>query len=262
LLARVILATGAHGLIDGQLTGRHFAMHVYDDIVTQDYLEDLQLKKTIQRYQLADNLGTRHGVRKRIAGTRYHFADAYAHILDARSAKPRIYPATEDGTLTGKLVLLSPEDWERIKRDQGLKVVSAQMLLNPLAASEATFSSTWFTTYEAFPNILNVYILVDPSKGKGARSDRTAIAVIGIDRGGSKYLLDGYCHRMKLSERWTAIKALKRKWEGHTGVQMVRVGYEQYGMLDDISVMKDMMRAENNHFEIVELRADSAHVET
>src|SRR5262249_33008731 len=39
----------AHGLLDGQPTGCHFAMHVYDDIVTQDYLEDLQLKKTIQR---------------------------------------------------------------------------------------------------------------------------------------------------------------------------------------------------------------------
>jgi phage terminase large subunit-like protein len=86
------------------------------------------------------------------------------------------------------------------------------------------------------------------------RSDRTAIAVIGIDPGGSKYLLDGYCHRMKFSERWAAIKALKQKWEGHPGVQMVRIGYEQYGMVDDISVMKEMMRAENSHFEIVELK--------
>jgi hypothetical protein len=29
------------------------------------------------------------------------------------------------------------------------------------------------------PTILNVYILVDPSKGAGARSDRTGIAAIG-----------------------------------------------------------------------------------
>ena len=104
------------------------------------------------------------------------------------------------------------------------------------------------------PSLLNVYILVDPSKGKGVRSDRTAIAVIGIDQGGIKYLLDGYCHRMKLSERWEAIKALKRKWESHPGVQMVRVGYEQYGMLDDISVMQQMMRDERNVFDIVELK--------
>jgi hypothetical protein len=244
----------AHGLIDGQPTGRHFHMHVYDDIVTQDYLEEAQLKKSIERFQLADNLGTRHGVRKWIVGTRYHFADAYAHILEKKVAKPRIYPATEDGTLGGRLVLLTAENWERIKRDQSTKIVSAQMLLNPLAASEATFLPQWLVSYDVLPSLLNVYILVDPSKGKGARSDRTAVAVIGIDQGGSKYLLDGACHRMKLSERWDFIKAMKRKWEEHPGVQMVRIGYEQYGMLDDISVMQGMMRADNNHFEIVELK--------
>src|SRR5262249_42633921 len=31
------------------------------------------------------------------------------------------------------------------------------------------------STYEVFPKDLTVYILVDPSKGKGVRSDRTAI---------------------------------------------------------------------------------------
>jgi hypothetical protein len=123
----------AHGLLDGQPTGRHFHLHVYDDIVTQDYLEETQLKKSIERFELADNLGTRHGVRKWIVGTRYHFSDAYAHILEKRVAQPRIYPATEDGTLGGRLVLLSRENWERIKRDQGMKIVSAQMLLRARA---------------------------------------------------------------------------------------------------------------------------------
>jgi hypothetical protein len=244
----------AHGLIDGQPTGQHFKMHVYDDIVTQDYLSDELLKKTTERFELADNLGTRHGVRKWIAGTRYSFADTYGVILDKKAAKPRIYPATEDGTLNGRPILLTPENWARIKRDQGTKIVSAQMLLNPLAGSEQTFRPQWLLTYDVLPSLLNVYILVDPSKGKGVRSDRTAIAVIGIDQGGTKYLLDGYCHRMKLSQRWEAIKALKRKWESHPGVQMVRVGYEQYGMLDDISVMQQMMLAERNVFEIVELK--------
>jgi hypothetical protein len=78
--------------------------------------------------------------------------------------------------------------------------------------------------------------------------------VIGVDQGGNKYLLDGYCHRMKMSERWEAIKALRRKWQfGHPGVQDVKYGYEQYGMLDDINVFEDFMRAEGDRFEIVEL---------
>jgi hypothetical protein len=128
------------------------------------------------------------------------------------------------------------------------------MLLNPIAGSEATFSTTWFTSYDVIPSMLNVYVLVDPSKGKGVRSDRTAIAVIGIDHNGTKYLLDGYCHRMKLSERWERIKELRHKWLGHPGVQMVKIGYEQYGMVDDIAVMQEKMRAEANYFEIIELK--------
>jgi len=168
--------------------------------------------------------------------------------------KARIYPATDDGTLKGRPVLLAPENWERIKREQGLKVVNAQMLLNPIAGSEATFSTAWFTSYDVIPSIFNVFILCDPSKGKGVRSDRTAIAVIGIDLNGTKYLLDGYCHRMKLSERWEKIKELKRKWERYPGVGMVKIGYEQYGMVDDIAVLQEKMRAEGNYFDIVELK--------
>jgi hypothetical protein len=100
---------------------------------------------------------------------------------------------------------------------------------------------------------MNVYILVDPSKGSGERSDRSAIPVIGIDQGGNKYLLDGVCHRMKLSERWEWIKKFKKQWERHPGVQMVKVGYERYGMQTDLETITDMMERENNFFEIHEL---------
>jgi hypothetical protein len=128
------------------------------------------------------------------------------------------------------------------------------MLLNPIAGNEATFSPEWLRGYDVIPNVLNVYILVDPSKGKGQRSDRTAIAVIGIDQGGVKYLLDGACHRMKLTERWELIKHFKRKWEQY-GAQLVWVGYEQYGMVDDIEVMKHFMLQEKQYFEIHELKS-------
>jgi phage terminase large subunit-like protein len=119
--------------------------------------------------------------------------------------------------------------------------------------NEATFSSLWLRPYEVIPAVMNVYVMVDPSKGDTNRSDRTAIAVVGVDQGGSKYLLDGVRHRMKLTERWDYIKQFKRKWEAHPGVQMVRVGYERYGQQVDIEVINDMMIRENNSFEIVEL---------
>jgi phage terminase large subunit-like protein len=242
----------AHGLIDGQPTGRHFKMHIYDDIVTQDYLSDEQIRKTTLRWEMADNLGTKDGVRKWIAGTRYHFADTYGIIIERKSAKPRIYPATDDGTLNGKPVLLTAERWAKIKNDQR-STVSAQMLLNPLASGEATFSSLWLRPYDVVPRLLNVYILVDPSKGSGERSDRTAIAVIGIDVAGNKYLLDGVRHRMKLTERWAYTKQFKAKWEAVPGVQMVRVGWERYGKDVELEVIEGLMQTENNYFPIEEL---------
>jgi hypothetical protein len=149
-------------------------------------------------------------------------------------------------------MFLSQERWDQIKRDQR-STVSAQMLLNPSAGNEATFQPAWLRNYDVIPAVMNVYIMCDPSKGTGERSDRTAIVVIGVDQGGNKYLLDGVRHRMKLTARWEFIKSFKRKWEAHSGVQMVRIGYERYGMQVDLEVIEDMMVRENNHFKIEEL---------
>lgn len=242
----------AHGLIDGQPTGRHFDLHIYDDIVTQDHLSDELIKKTTLRYEMADNLGTHFGVRKWVVGTRYHFADTYQEVIDRKSLVARIFPATHDGTLNGKPVFLSAERWAKIKRDQR-GVVSAQMLLNPLAGSEATFQTTWLIGYDVLPSSMNVYIMCDPSKGRSRKSDRTAIAVIGVDVNGNKYLIDGYCHRMKLSERWQHIKELEAKWKHHQGIGDVKVGYEQYGMQSDLEVIEDLQERENRYFRIEEL---------
>ena len=246
----------AHGLIDGQPTGRHFKMHVYDDVVTQDHISEEEIKKTTARWEMADNLGTHEGTRKWIAGTRYHFADTYAEILDRKSARPRIYPATVDGTATGAPVFLTPERLRQIRNDQR-STFSAQMLLNPVAMSEATFRSEWFRTYDVIPSVMNVYIMCDPSKGKTKRSDRTAIAVIGINPAGNKFLLDGYCHRMKLSERWNFIKQLEAKWRNHTGVQHVKVGYEQYGMQSDLEVFEEYKERDRVEFAIEEINTPS-----
>ncbi len=243
-----------HGLIDGQPTGRHFQLHIYDDVVTQDFIGDDQLKKTTERWEMADNLGTLDGCRKWIVGTRYHYGDCYGVIMDRKAAKPRIYPATEDGTLKGDLVLLTPERWVEIQKTQKSSI-SAQMLLKPNAGTDATFNGEHFRSYDVYPAILNVYITVDSSKGRTQRSDRTAIIVTGIDPAGNKYLLDGVCHRMSFTERLEWINTFRKRWinKRHVRVQGVRVGYEQYGMQSDIEVIEAEMRRRGDHFHIEEL---------
>jgi hypothetical protein len=245
----------AFGLIDGMPTGRHFQLLDYDDLVTEKLVGNPEMiQKVTIAWELSDNLGTSASTRKWHWGTRYSFADTYGVLIDRGSIRERRYAATTDGTLKGQPVFLSQEKWDEVKTAQQ-STVNAQMLLNPLAGTESTFRTRMLRHYDMIPSVLNIYILCDPSKGRGARSDRTAIAVIGIDAGGNKYLLDGVRHRMKLSERWAIIKKLYRKWCDHPGVQMVRVGYEQYGMQTDLEVIEEYMQRENIYFEIEELNS-------
>lgn len=245
----------AYGLIDSMPTGRHFDLLDYDDLVTEKLVNNPEIiQKVTIAWELSDNLGTAKRTRKWHFGTRYSFADTYGVLIERGSIRERRYPATIDGTLKGAPVFLTQEKWEDIKTAQQ-KTVNAQMLLNPLAGTESSFRPSSLKHYDVIPGTLNVYIMVDPSKGRGARSDRTAIAVMGIDVGGNKYLLDGFCHRMKLSERYAKMVMLHKKWSVHPGVQMVKVGYEQYGMQSDLEVIEEYQRRDKYFFGIEELNS-------
>lgn len=247
----------AWGLVDGQPTGAHFALRVYDDVVTKESVSTPeQVSKTTTAWELSDNLGARgaNGKSRRWhAGTRYSFADTYHAILEKKVLKARIYPATDDGTVDGKPVFLSQAVWDEKKRTQGLAVIAAQMLQNPAAGAQALFKKEWLRFADVRPGTLNVYILIDPASSRKKGSDRTAIAVIGIDSARNKYLLDGYHHRMGLSERWTALSGLRKVWMAMPGVQMVKVGYERYGSTSDLEYFEEKMEKTKDAFEIVEL---------
>jgi hypothetical protein len=242
----------AHGL-DAQPTSRHYDKLVYDDIVTEKNAKNPEMiKKATLGWENSDNLGKPGGVRKQHAGTRWSFGDSYGILLERKSLKPRVYPATDDGTLKGRPVFLTPKRWAEIKSAQK-STVSAQMLLNPVAGTDAMFHSTWFRTYDVMPQVMNVYIVCDPSKGKSKNSDRTAIAVIGVDAGGNKYLLDGVRHRMRLSSRYDFLKRFWLTWSNHPGVQCCKVGYEVYGQQADHEVIEEYQERDRIYFEISEL---------
>lgn len=252
----------AFGVIDGMRTGKHYDLLDFDDLIDESMVDNPDIvKKVTQRWELSGNLG-RHTkkTRKWHWGTRYSYADTYGIILERGILKERRYPATEDGTLNGKPVIMGQVEWDKVKLAQR-STVNAQMLLNPLAGNESTFSTKSFKHYDVIPSHMNVFIMVDPSKGKSKRSDRTAIAVVGIDVAGNKYLLDGYCHRMKLSRRWELIKQLQKKWSDHPGVEQLRLGYEQYGMQVDLEVIQEYQDREKNFFDIEELNTtrDGTH---
>lgn len=244
----------AWGLVDGQPTAAHYKLRVYDDVVAPESVTTPdQVEKTTSSWELSDNLGTVDG-RKWHVGTRYSFADTYASILERGALKPRIHPATEDGTPGGKPVLLTPQQWEDKKVIQGPATIACQMLQNPLAGQQAFFNPLDLQKWEVRPATLNVYILCDPARSRKKGSANSAFAVIGVDAGRNKYLLDGANHRMDLKRRWETLKALRTVWMGQPGVQGVYIGYEAYGAEADMDYFLEQMEIEHDSFPIEELR--------
>lgn len=243
----------AYGLVQGAPTGRHFRLLVYDDLVDQDLVTNSEMVlKVTTAWELSDNLGAGEGTRKWHIGTRYSFNDTYGVLLNRGSVVPRIFPATHDGTMDGKPVFLSPEKWAQVRRDQPT-TAAAQMLQNPTAGKDNVFRGEWLRDFEIRPTTCNIYIMIDPSKGRSATSDRTAMVVMAVDTAGNKYVVDGYCHRMNLSERWQALKGLYTRWSRMPGVQMTKVGYESYGLQTDVEYIKERQQIEELPFSVVEL---------
>ena len=247
----------AHGVVETQPVGSHFRLMIFDDLVTPASVSTPeQVKKTTEMHALADNLGARGPdgfKRKWHIGTRYHFGDTYQNLLDRKSLKPRIYPATDDGTRDGNPVLLTPEAWEITKRDQPTNVLAAQMLQNPAAGNEAMFKREWLKFADIRPATLTVAIMCDPASSRKKGSDDTVIHVWGMDTARNRYLLDGYHHKMGLTERWEHIRDLRTKWAATPGIQLIKVGYERYGSTSDLEYFTERMEIEKNFFEIVEL---------
>ncbi|MDR2488763.1 MAG: hypothetical protein LBD42_04650 [Desulfovibrio sp.] len=240
----------AWGLVDGQPTGKHFSLLIYDDVVTMESVNTPEMiAKTTDAWRVSLNLGSRGG-KRRMIGTRYHAADTYSVILDQGSVSQRVHPATVDGSFEGEPVFLTRESLNEKRRDMGPFVFACQMLQNPLADKAQGFAPEWFRKTDNEDNTatgMNVYILVDPAGAKKKYSDFTAMWVVGLNVDGCYYVLDGVHDRMNLAERARALFDLHRKW------LPVAVGYELYGMQADVEHMRFRMGQENYRFNIIEL---------
>lgn len=240
----------AWGLVDGQPTGKHFDLLIYDDVVTiTSVTTPEQIKKTTDALKMSYNLGARGGAR-RFIGTRYHINDTYAEIIKLGTVKPRIHTATKEGVYPGTPVLLTKTELDEKRRDQGPYTFNTQMMQNPVADKSMGFKAEWLKYVETklIWEDWNRYLIVDPAGSKKKLSgDYTVIVVIGLAPDGNYYRIDAIRDRMNLAERTRKVFEFHRKYKPKD------VGYEQYGMQSDIEHIKDKMEQENYRFEIKEL---------
>lgn len=241
----------AWGLVDSQPIGSHFNVLIYDDVVVPASVTTPEMiEKTTEAWGNSLNLGD-SAPRKRIIGTRWHFADTYRTIMNRGAAIPRIFPATADGTLTGAPVLLTQEQFNEKVRDMGPYVASANLLLNPIADSRQTFQRAWFERrFEPasldHSNMVKC-LICDPASKKKKGSDWTTMAVIGKSESRQVYLLDFIRDRLNLAERGSEYMRLHRKWRPQFAA------YEEYGLQADIEYVQKLMGERAYHFEITPL---------
>lgn len=253
----------AWGLVDGQPTGRHFSLMVYDDVVTRESVSTPEMiAKTTAAWELSLNLSARGGA-ERYIGTRYHANDTYATMMEREAVKPRIYPATIDGTPDGEPVLLDKELLAKKRKTMGVFTFACQMLQNPLADNAQGFREEWLRYWAGKPSAgeigddgkelkdhtegMNIYIVVDPASEKKKDNDYTVMAVIGLAQDNNYYLIDGVHDRLNLTEKCRTLFRLHKKH------RPVAVGYEKYGMQSDIEYIQQEMQRLNYHFEITAL---------
>ena len=235
----------AWGLVDGQPTGRHFRLMIYDDVVTLDSVTTPEMcQKTTRAWEMSRNLMTEGG-RTRYIGTRYSYNDSYGEMMRRDVVKPRIYPVLDENK---QPVLLSPERVEEKRKEFGPYVFSSQMLLDPVADEAQNFKIEWIKTWDAQnTNNLRIYILVDPASKKKKHSDYTAMFVIGLGLDRNYYIIDMIRDRLNLTERMQVLFGL------HEMYRPVAVGYEEYGMQSDIEHLQYVMEQRNYRFPIFPL---------
>lgn len=241
------------GLVVGQKTGGHFNLLVYDDVVTPDSVTSPDMiAKTTKQYEMSLNTGSTANTRIRIIGTRYHYADTYASIIEKGAAKLRMYPAIQDG----KPVLYTAEQIAEKKRAMGSAVFASQMLCDPKQASTMGFKREWLKVWEG-TNLgnLNIYIIVDPAAKKKRRADYTVMWVIGLGADQNYYIIDIIRDKYDLTGKTNTLFALVRAYT--RDYKKPQVFYEQVSMQSDVEHIEYVMNQNNYRFSITPMGATS-----
>lgn len=238
----------ASGLVEGQLTGGHYDLLVYDDVVTlESVYTPEQAQRTTDAFSMSGNLASTN-TRRWYIGTRYAVYDTYAWMIEHGIPERRHIAIDENGDP----VYWSKEELARRKREMTTKDWASQIMQEPTGEGELVFKPEWLMRYNTAPDRagLNVYILIDSANAKRTAkggSDFTVMSVWGWARDKNYYLLDAVRDRMSLAERTTCLFDLVEKWQPNG------VYWEQIGAMSDVAHVREKQDATGWHFSIVEL---------
>lgn len=182
----------SYGLTEGMPTGSHFERRIYDDIVTEDIADSIDvMDKVKEKFDSSQNLTTDGGTH-RVTGTPYHYGDPLNYIKEKKNIYDSMLPAyylrtkkaSDDGTIHGKPVLLSQSTYDNLKLTS---TFACQQLLDPTPAGIRKLDSTMFSDvdHQFIPTSLIKFMIVDPAGGEKERNmtkrDNWALGVFGVE---------------------------------------------------------------------------------
>ncbi|MBQ8465302.1 MAG: phage terminase large subunit [Alphaproteobacteria bacterium] len=243
----------ACGVVEGQPTGMHFDVLIYDDLVTLESVSTPeQILKTTAAFRMSLNLGSK-GAQRIMIGTFYAYNDTYNELIKEGSVEPRIYPAMTDPADFETSVFLPPEELATKRIEMGAATFGTQMLLDPSVANNRYFAPEWLKYYDGKGwETMNRYIVVDPASSNNKKSDYTVMIVLGFGRDGNYYLIDGVRDRLNLSERTNWLFKLVEEYKPNA------VWYESYGQQADSEHISAEMDLRHYRFNICKLGGQMA----
>lgn len=258
----------AWGLITGMPTARHFTKRVYDDIVTLELVSSPKvMQETKEKFDMSENVGSDND-RRRVVGTFYHHDDVLTYLcgqkkLDGTPAwHIRMKPATEDGTSTGKPVLLSQEKLDKLKLNK--KQFNTQQLLNPTPKEDELLPYERITHCKRsdMPENVFKFMMVDPAKGKradGREADAWAMWVVGVDpyledTGASRvFIIDGFVGVLSWEDGLNEVANvyLRNGWIHRLGVEEVGLQTTTSSVRDKLKVRGRVVSLENGMMQVL-----------
>jgi hypothetical protein len=180
----------AFGLVEGMPTGGHWDHLLYDDVETDDMAQSPdQMNLCFKKLMMSGNLG-REGGTERIIGTYYSHCGvlvqlgAMKKIDGSPMYQVRIFPGTDDGTITGKPVFFSQEYLDIKKTKEGF---NTQILCNPTPGHDIKLDYKRFvhTKKEDVPKNRAKLVIIDPAGDKdvqsGKKNDSWAMLCLGVE---------------------------------------------------------------------------------
>jgi hypothetical protein len=204
----------AFGLVEGAPIGGHFDHRIYDDIETDVMARNPeQLDQCYESLLMSRALG-REGGTELVIGTYYSHCGVVVKLGEKKDIpgelmyQLRIFPATHDGTITGKPVFFSQGYLDDKKTDSGF---NTQYLCNPTPQTEIKLDFNRFRPIprKELPKDRLKFIIIDPAGDKevqsGSGNDSWAMLCVSVrpyldELGNSDvFIEDGIVSEMGLS---------------------------------------------------------------